>query len=334
MQSGADIPVVLFGVGRMGQNHLRVIQENQDFRLVAVVDPRLAAERSHFNDIPVVASADNIEAAYSAAVIASPTETHYALAKDLIQHGKNILIEKPLADTVDRCLELTALAKKNGVAVSVGHVERFNPVVQRMWDVINAGWVGKVIHYSFTRLGGYPESVADGNNVLVDLAVHDLDILQKFAGDISIAAAVCHSTHRAGIYDTSEMLLRTANGASASIHSNWVTPTKIRMVRITGSKGVLFADLILQTCIVHGGDLLVRGPEPVLTYEELRDTYRHGDRIEFGVREEEPLHAQLSAYARRLRGLKDETCTLEEATRSVELAKQALRMGMAHAESA
>jgi UDP-N-acetylglucosamine 3-dehydrogenase len=321
------VDTILCGVGRMGRNHLRVIQESSQFRLRAIVDPVLAKNTTEHGGVPVHADVSTVPVAdYQVAVVATPTETHHQIAKELIARGKHLLLEKPLASTVAQCNELGELGRKSGVRIAVGHVERFNPVVSKVAEILRSGWAGTAIHYTFTRVGGYPDSVKDGNNVLIDLAVHDLDILQMLAGEVSLIASVAHNTLQSNVLDTAEMLLRCGQGASASVHVNWVTPTKIRTVRVTGSKGVIFADLILQTCTIWGGNLLRRGPEPQLEFRQLAEDYRNSDRIEFGVRKEEPLRNQLEAFAKFLRDEESPICLIPDATRSVELAQQAIAL--------
>ncbi len=329
MSTGTErVDVILVGVGRMGKNHLRVVQESPAFRLRAIVDPVLAKNTDQVNGVPVVATLDGVpNDQYRAAVVATPTETHHAMALALIARGKHMLIEKPLASTVAQCAEIRDAAQRANVRIAVGHVERFNPVVRKVAEVIKSGWAGTPIHYTFTRVGGYPDSVKDGNNVLIDLAVHDLDILQMLAGPVSLLASVCHDTLQKGIYDTAEMLLKSSDTASASVHVNWITPTKIRSLRITGSKGVVFADLIQQTCTIYGGSLLRRGPEPQgLNFQQIVEDYRNSDRIELGVRKEEPLRGQLEAFRKFLDGEETAICQIPEATRSVELAMEAVHL--------
>jgi len=265
-------------------------------------------------------------------VVATPTESHHAVAKLLLSRGKDLLMEKPLAVTVEECNDIRDLAAAKGRKVAIGHVERFNPVVRKVGDVIKSGFIGTPIHYSFTRVGGWPESVKDGSNVLVDLAVHDLDILQMLAGSVRLVSAIAHDTMQKRVFDTAEMLLKTETGSSASIHVNWITPTKIRTLRVTGSKGVLVADLILQTCTVHGGNLLRRGPEPeIVDFAALAEDYRNSDKVEFNVVKQEPLRGQLEAFFHFLEGQSTAICIIPEATLSVQLAQEALARGRSDA---
>src|SRR5690606_5383563 len=112
-----------------------------------------------------------------AVVIAAPTESHFDLARQAILEKKHVLLEKPLASTVAQAEELARLAKISELHCVVGQVERCNPAVKKLEEIIAGGWLGTPIHFSFTRVGGYPQTVKNGNNVLLDLAIHDLDIL-------------------------------------------------------------------------------------------------------------------------------------------------------------
>src|SRR5262249_38343054 len=155
------------------------------------------------------------------------------------------LVEKPLCATFEQARALAALAEERGVRLAVGHVERFNPAVRKLREVIQAGWVGEPIHFSFTRVGGYPETLVPGNNVLLDLAVPGIDVLRSLVGPLRLEASVSHATVREGVLDTAEILLTCAAGSSATVHVNWITPTKIRTLRVTGTRGMCFVDYIL-----------------------------------------------------------------------------------------
>jgi UDP-N-acetylglucosamine 3-dehydrogenase len=191
-------------------------------------------------------------------------------------------------------------------------VERFNPAVRKLQEVVAHGWLGDPIHFSFTRVGGYPDHVVNKKNVLLDLAVHDLDIFQLFANPVTINACLCHSTFQENIFDTAEILARGKNGISGSIHVNWVTPTKIRSVRVTGTRGVCLVDYMLQTCTLLGGLLLGARSEPRTEFSSLIEAYKNSDRIEFGVAKEEPLRLELDAFYHALNGQPSHLCTGKE----------------------
>lgn len=304
---GAElVDVILCGVGRMGQHHLRVIQESARFRLRAVVDPSLA--RRELSGVPVFTDVAGVPIAeYGAAIVATPTETHHELAKTLLERGKHLLLEKPFAATPAECHELTRLAEHAGLRVAVGHVERFNPAIREVEDLLRSGAVGTPIHYTFTRAGSRPAGARAGRNVLVDLAVHDLDLLRMFAGEATLLSCVAHQDEHDEVIDFAEMQLHTTSGASASVRVDWLQPSKVRELRVVGTEGVVSADLLLQSC--------------QLTRAEPRSST-----VECAVRRAEPLRGQLEAFRALLAGEDTQLCLPSAATRSVELAHQAIAM--------
>lgn len=318
--------VVLVGLGRMGSNHLRVLRETAGFELAAVVD--MQAPGPADLSVPLlrtVAELGSID--FDAAVIATPTVTHHKVALELIAMGKHLLVEKPIASTFAQGRELLAAAQAKGTRLAVGHVERFNPAVRKLREIIREGFLGTPIHFSFTRVGGYPTTALAGNNVILDLAVHDIDVLRSLVGPVKLEHSSCHVTWREGVFDTAEIFLGAATGASASVHVNWITPTKIRSIRVTGTRGVCFVDYILQTCELFGGSLLKQS-EPVDTsFEGLQELYRTTDRIQFGVVKVEPLRAQATQFLHFLNeGEPGELSTGSDALSAVLLAERAVQV--------
>jgi UDP-N-acetylglucosamine 3-dehydrogenase len=323
--------VVLVGVGRMGRNHLRVLRETPGFELVAVVDAKAEAP-SDLGSIPFFRSVAELASggakiAFDAAVVATPTATHRDVALELIALGKHLLIEKPIASTYADGRELLAAAQAKGVKLVVGHVERFNPAVRKLREVIREGTLGTPIHFAFTRVGGYPDTVTSGNNVILDLAVHDIDILRSLVGAVKLEHSMCHVTWQEGVFDTAEIFLAAGSGASATVHVNWITPTKIRSIRVTGTRGVCFVDYMLQTCELFGGSLLKPVEPSGWSFEKLQEAYRTTDRIQFGVRKEEPLRAQAAQFRELLvGGDAGELCTGSDALAAVLLAERAVQV--------
>ncbi len=325
----SPIKVVLVGLGRMGNNHLRVLRETPGFQLVGVVDAQVT--RTDLGDVPLFRSVAELAEsclAFEAGVIATPTATHHEVALEMIALGKHLLVEKPIATTFVQGREVLEAAQAKGVKLVVGHVERFNPAVRKLREIIREGYLGTAIHFSFTRVGGYPDTVLSGNNVLLDLAVHDIDVLRSLVGAVKLEHSMCHVTWRDGIFDTAEIFLAAATGASATVHVNWVTPTKIRSIRVTGTRGVCFVDYMLQTCELLGGSLLEKHDQPRTTnFEGLQELYRTTDRIQFGVRKEEPLRAQANQFHRFLtENEPGELCTGRDALSAVLLAERAVQV--------
>ncbi len=326
---GNKLRVVLLGIGRMGRNHLRLTSESSDFELVGVIDPAKAASRAPGSPGPTfypdIASLRSVD--FDAAIVATPTVTHLDVVLELVRMKKHVLVEKPIASTFAQGGEILRAAADVGVKVAVGHVERFNPALRKVREVIRGGWLGDPIHFSFTRVGGYPETILEGNNVLLDLAVHDIDAFRSLVGPVRVESSMAHSSFRPGVFDTAEIFLDSAAGPTASVHVNWVTPTKIRTLRVTGTRGVCFMDYILQSCELHGGNLTQRiEPARVESFDSIQEHYRTTDRVVFGVTKEEPLLIQLRQFAKYLReGDPGELCIGDDALAALLVAERAMQ---------
>lgn len=320
--------IVLIGLGRMGRNHYRVLVDNPKVELVAIVDPTTvrsevrASIPAHIQTLSGLHELSTID--FDALVVATPTQTHFKVVKELLAFRRPILVEKPICSSEAQGLELMRLAEEQGTPLVVGHVERHNPAIKKLREVVASGIVGTPIHCSVTRVGGYPENVQEGNNVLLDLAVHDLDVLQMIFGSFEFQSSIVHSTVKEGIFDTAQIVGMCEGGVSADIHVNWITPTKIRAIRLTGTLGVCFVDYMLQTCSMMGGNLLKQGPDAYYSYNDLIELYRGSDKIEFGVTRQEPLRVQLEQFVYVLEGKPHTLCSAKDASRVVRIAEQSL----------
>lgn len=318
----------LIGYGRMGRNHDRVLREHGGFDMVAVVD-----ETADLSEIPATSnifkSIGEMRAAKLAVdviFIATPTKTHLAVADSLKDLKVPLFIEKPSAHTFQDSQKILAIAKEAGIEIFIGHTERSNPVVSKLKEVIDSGVIGMPIHYSATRVGGFPNE-REGTNVLLDLAVHDLDVISKFMGPLKLRSSICHHSYDARFPDTAQLLLTNEQGASAAIHVNWITPTKIRTLRVTGTHGVARVDYILQTCRVAGGNIITKSHRSEFTFTDVVNDYKNVDQIEFGVNKVEPLLNQANQVYEYLSVGTADLCRIEQASQIVNLAEMAITMG-------
>lgn len=309
--------VVLFGLGNMGRNHLRVIAEDPRFELVAAVDP-IQSVLPHPTpyQVPLFGSLDAVEnLAFDAAIVASPTETHYAVVKWLLERGKHVLVEKPAAGTAEETQDLRAHAQAARRVLCVGNIERCNPAVAKMREVLATGIIGRAIHADAVRAGRFPAQVKLGNHVILDLAVHELDVLGLLFGKLSVITSFCHAARSAGIFDAAEILLRTSNGISASVHVNWYSPERQRRLRVTGTSGVAELDYINQECFVLGHGLAARAP----VIDHVMEEGPGCERMRFPIVKAEPLKVQLGQFHASLLGSTHILCRDEELTESVRL---------------
>jgi len=319
------IKTVLFGLGNMGSHHVRTLDADARFSLVALVDPSKKTMpfpiRSKPQFFSTIDQLQNID--YDVAVVATPTETHYALVHTLLENNKHVLVEKPAATNADDCLSLCMLAKKQNRHLCVGNIERCNPVIQALKEVVEANLIGEIIHIHAMRSGRYPAQVAMGNNVLLDLAIHEFDILQMLFDTFEVVNALCHRTHQEETLDSAEILMQINDAATASIHVNWLTPTKTRVMRLTGTKGTCIIDYISQSCSVFADNLNEKIPQNFMPYTIVQDTFC--EKLICTVEKKEPLKEQLNQFFAFLQGNKHVLCHGEEMAKALWLVEECIK---------
>jgi UDP-N-acetylglucosamine 3-dehydrogenase len=300
--SGRELRVGLAGLGSMGRNHLRVLRARPGCQLVAVADPVsevLAAATSNADGPDAQGFSEPLamiaEADLDAVVLAAPTTSHRALALAAIERGLAVLIEKPLAASVDEGLEILVAARRCGVPVQVGHVERFNPAVLELGRLLGEGWLSTIYAIASRRAGPFPARIRDVG-VTIDLATHDADILSWVAGErpnrvYAELAQRIHASHEDLLFG----LLRFPSGATGMLDVNWLTPAKRRQLTVVGEEGMFELDYLTQrltfTRAVAGGPQLIAGYAPTFA----------GDVAELPVDNAEPLAAELDAFLRVVR---------------------------------
>jgi UDP-N-acetylglucosamine 3-dehydrogenase len=244
----SSVRLAIVGTGVMGANHARVAMRTPGVELVGVVDideekrSSLAGANStkHAASIKELMSQTGVDAA----VIASPTKFHHPLAIECLNAGLHVLVEKPIASTVSEAHDMAAHAKKAGVVLTVGHIERFNPAVRELLVQSQAP-----IHIQLDRVGPFTPRVSD--NVVIDLMIHDLDLARMLArSEVSNVQAIHQSPHTTGP-DMSIALLTFENGVTASVTSSRISQQRLRRIFITEKEAVLAGDLIRQDVMIH-----------------------------------------------------------------------------------
>jgi UDP-N-acetylglucosamine 3-dehydrogenase len=297
----APLRVGLAGLGSIGQNHLRLLSANPEVRLVALADPVEASLDAGVRQTNAQGFADALamidETPLDALVIATPTTAHAPIALAAIEQGIPVLVEKPLAATVDEGLEIRAAARRRGVPVQVGHVERFNPAVLELDRRLRQGWLSSIYSISSRRAGPFPARIRDVG-VTIDLATHDVDILSWVTRErpTRVYAEMAERMH-AGHEDLLFGLLHFASGTTGFLDVNWLTPTKRRELLVVGGEGMFDLDYLTQrlTFTRHpdtAHPTLIKGFAPTFT----------GDVHEVAVKTAEPLAAELDAFLAVARG--------------------------------
>ncbi|MCK4403267.1 MAG: Gfo/Idh/MocA family oxidoreductase [Dehalococcoidia bacterium] len=241
-----QLRVGVIGVGAMGRNHARIYSELSDIELIGVADinQNLATSIAQSYECKTYADYNDLLSENLDAVsIAVPTTLHKKVALDAIKKRINILIEKPIADTVENADEIMEAAQQKGVKLMIGHVERFNPAIIKLKELIGKGLLGDIISISAKRVGPYNPRIRDVG-IILDLGTHDIDIMSYLCSErikevYASAGSVVHSHE-----DHAIITLNFNNGSSGVIETNWLTPHKIRNLTVIGSKGIAEVDYI------------------------------------------------------------------------------------------
>lgn len=243
------LKVVVVGAGNMGRNHVRTYSNLDDrVELLALADinpdsKALADEYGikHYTDYKKMFDDEQPDAVS----IVVPTPLHFPFATEAINRGIHCLVEKPIASTPEEGDKLIAAAKKKGVIFTVGHIEHYNPMIQRLKSLIERKEIGEISSITVKRVGGFP-AVEPKTDVIIDLAVHDIGVISHLLDTepkhvFAHGSKTLHSTH----VDSAEILMDFGT-ASGFIQANWITPVKIRTIAVTGSDGYVEGNYITQ----------------------------------------------------------------------------------------
>ena len=302
-----NLRVGVIGAGVMGSNHARVFGGLSDVTLVGIADP-LDAHRARATDLIGCRTFETFESLLAEGVdavsIAAPTHLHHEIALACIAQKIHVMVEKPIASTVAEGREIVAAARRANVALMVGHVERFNPAVETIKQAIKGE---EILSIAITRVGPFPPRMSNVG-VVIDLAVHDIDLIRWFTESEIIEVQPQLSSAVAEREDIALLQFRTASGVLAHLNTNWLTPFKARNVTVaTRGKYVM-------------GDLLTRqvtecfGFQPDGSY-----SMRH-----LSVGYEEPLRSELAAFVSAVRSGASPAVTGDEGVASLEIAIQCL----------
>jgi predicted dehydrogenase len=245
-----ELRIGLVGLGVMGRNHLRVLGGMPGVRLAAVADPApdaLAAAAAATGATPFPEPFAMIdESDLDGLIVAAPTTAHVGLALAALERRLPVLVEKPLAASIDDGRAIIAASSAAGVPVAVGHIERFNPAVRKLGGLLEEGWLSSVYAITSRRAGPFPARIRDVG-VTIDLATHDVDILSWIAGERPVrvfaeTAQRIHADHEDLLFG----LLHFPSGATGMLDVNWLTPDKRRELVVVGEEGMFELDYLTQ----------------------------------------------------------------------------------------
>jgi UDP-N-acetylglucosamine 3-dehydrogenase len=325
------LKVAVIGVGSMGRNHARLYWELPSVKLVSVAD-------SSETSVSQVAQRYNTagftdyrrmldEQKPDAVTIAVPTGSHLEVALEVIQRGIHLLIEKPIAFSVSEGQQIIQAAKDAGVKLTIGHIERFNPAVIALKAHLASGELGRIFQLAAHREGPFPARIGDVG-VVIDLAVHDLDIMRYVTGAeiVRVYAETerrIHSQHE----DLLNGLVRLSDNSVGTLAINWLTPTKIRELFVTGERGMFRVDYLTQDLYFYE-NATTTGHEWD-TLQVLRGV-GEGRMIRHVVAKKEPLRSEQEAFIAAITGNTEVAVTGADALRALELAQAIIVSGNEH----
>jgi predicted dehydrogenase len=260
--------VGVVGVGHIGSNHARIYAElpHAEFAAVFDIDPARAAEIAAKYKAKAAGSLDEFAEMVDAASVATPTNTHFLVARDLLGRGKHLLIEKPITENTADARELAQLAAEKRLVLQVGHVERFNPVLSALEE--------RLTHPRFIeahRLSPYPNRSTE-IGVVLDLMIHDLEII------LHLVNSTVENIDAVGVpvlsrgEDIANARLRFANGCIANITSSRISPERMRKIRVFQEDAYLSLDYQGQSGEIYRriNGQITRDPVAIEKEEPLR----------------------------------------------------------------
>jgi len=291
------IYISVIGCGRWGPNHVRVFNSLPDSQVVAVADTDTQRLDQIVKTFPGFRAEQNYQRiledkTINAAVIATPTDTHYQIGRDALLAGKHILCEKPLCTTSTQAQELAQIAQERNLILMVGNVFLFNTGIVKLKELLDSGELGKLNYMSAVRTNLGP--IRSDVNAAYDLATHDITIFNWLMNsEPEVVSATGGSFLQPEIEDVVFASLRYPGNVLANIHASWLNPKKVRQITLVGNqKMVTWDDLELNTPIA----IYDKGANTAQEYgdygEFLRIAMWEGDVRLPKVQAEEPLKAQ------------------------------------------
>lgn len=321
------VRVAVIGVGSMGWNHARVYSELPEAELAAVADPNSRQAGRVARQYGVKAYPDYramlAEARPQAVSVAVPTTLHEEAVSAALEAGAHVLVEKPIAATLESARRLIELARSKDRQLMVGHIARFNPAMQVLKEKLEAGDLGRIFQIVCRRVGPFPARIRDVG-VVVDLAPHDLDIMRYLTGKSPLRVFAeterrIHTEHE----DLVLGLLRFPDGITGSLEINWLTPAKEREVLVLGERGMFRMDDLTQDLYFYENAQV--GGSSWQTMQVLRGV-SEGQMVRFAFQRFEPLKAELEAFLKAIR----ENCPVPVSGQD---GLEALRLALALVES-
>ena len=295
--------VAQIGTGGWGKNHARILSQLGVLSAICDSDKDRSKEFGEKFSINYYNSVDSLlnSEQFDAAFVCTPTSTHSAIASQLIQSNKHVFVEKPMTYLSEDGKDLLELAKKNHVILSCGYIERFNPAVGIVKDLVTSKKYGDLVMLEFHRENRMPLHIKDVG-IIYDTSVHDIDTAMWLFNDTPEVVFARAGKIKHEHEDFASIMLGFKDNKVAIISSNWITPTRIRNFNAVCTEGVISSDFISQ---------------------EVRIETKNDTEIPRNEKEE-PLLLEIQNFLGAIEGKNDLTVKPEQAVNVTKIAEAAL----------
>ena len=286
----------VIGTGSMGFSHARVYAELDGVELVAVADPSATARArvantyrpEVYDDYRTMLEREKPDLV----TVAVPTQMHVDVACEVMSRGIHVLVEKPLALTVEDGQTIIDTAREFGVKLSVGHIERFNPAIIELKRRLRAEELGRIFQVRARRVSPFPGRIQDVG-VILDMASHDIDVIRHLLGSEvdRVYAETARKAH-ATCEDLLSAILHFSNGVIGVLDVNWLTPAKVRQLAVLGEGGMYLCDYLTQDVYWYKNTAIEDTWESLNMFRGAME----GDMVKVHFQKQEPLRAELESF--------------------------------------
>ena len=305
MKRSRELRIALVGAGGWGKNHARVLHELGVLEAICDKNESLAREQARLYDVTPYSSIDHLlrDEPLDGCLVCTPTKTHFPVAKQIMEKGIHVFVEKPLAFSSIECEQMIALSKRNKVILTSGYIERFNPAIQDVKQIITNHSYGDLLMMEFHRENRMPSHVVDVG-IIYDTSVHDIDTAM-YLFDSTPQVVFARSGKKFHSYeDFATIMLGFDGHRVAIIASNWITPNRVRKFSAVCTEGIITGDFITQQIRIDHGEATIVPRRSSL---------------------QEPLTLELQSFVAVVSGrVKQPLITPEEATNVTKVAEAAL----------
>ena len=289
------LQLAVLGYGYWGPNLVRNFRLARDCTMKMVCEQdehRVASAREMYPEVDTCREFQQVlhDKSIDAVAVATPVQFHYAQARELLDAGKHVLLEKPMAATAAECEDLCRRAARKGLTLMVDHTFLYSAPVRKMRDIVERGDIGELLYIAARRLnlGLFQTDI----NVTWDLAPHDLSIILYIMGKSPVAVNCQGANHIADrVEHVTTLSLFFPQGEYATVHSSWLDPKKVREMTVVGSQRMIVYDDLEPLKKITIYDVRVERPPHYNSFEEFHYSYHYGDMYSPYIKQDEPLRA-------------------------------------------